>query len=282
MAGAQSVTNGGFENWAGTPTHPVGWTHTGVLINVAGDNVTKDSTAGNYVEGAASVKLMTDSLHAFGQAFLAEGGLYYGGGAFISTPQPHTEFYGIAFTGRPDSVKFAYKFSPVSGDSAEYNFVLSQWVGNSKQTLGTNSLMVIAATSGWVNYTGGVQYSSASIPDTLNLNFHTSVYNQHVGTTLWVDDLSLIYNGVSGVDGIKLYTEVSLSPNPAAAVLHVTGSGLTDEVATQIYDLTGRLVATPVLKNNAIDVSALPNGNYIITLSNKLAQQFKGRFVVMK
>lgn len=279
---AQNITNGGFENWTGNPAYPVGWADDQSVTGGLSDCVTQDTI--NYVEGHSSVKLKTDTLIVSGVgAFMDEGQIYYGGGVFVTSPQPNIIFHGTAFTSRPDSIQFSYKYSPVGGDTGTYNFDLTNWSSNAQQSITQDHMVLFSTNNNWVNVSHALHYSSNQNPDTLSLNFHTSYEVQQTkGTTLWVDAIKLVYNGTSAVDELHLSTTVSLYPNPASVIIKVASTENTDGMHTEIFDINGRAVLSSTLQNNNIDVSQLAKGEYLLLLNDKYGKQLQGRFSVLK
>jgi len=72
------------------------------------------------------------------------------------------------------------------------------------------------------------------------------------------------------------YTENSWTvyPNPVKDKLYIQTSTMIDDTALIIYDLTGRQMLHDKLSNNAVDVSLLPAGIYVMKIGNK-----SGKFV---
>jgi len=85
------------------------------------------------------------------------------------------------------------------------------------------------------------------------------------GTSSYCDTLSVI---ISSVQEVSINPQIELYPNPAKDQLHIQLSGF-DQIphSVQVYALSGQLVKSENLTSNTqntIDISALPNGLYIL------------------
>lgn len=67
----------------------------------------------------------------------------------------------------------------------------------------------------------------------------------------------------------------TIYPNPVKGELHINSLDAMDNISTEIYDLTGRLVFSEKLNEDTINVSALPSGIYILRIDNKSAKFVK-------
>ncbi len=68
-----------------------------------------------------------------------------------------------------------------------------------------------------------------------------------------------------GISEDETQAQLSIGPNPAVASVFVTGAAAGDPV--EIFDLTGRLVASAVVSPDGeavVEVSGLASGNYLI------------------
>jgi len=145
---------------------------------------------------------------------------------------------------------------------------------NGNETDNTNSFIFKMTTTGdyvWTNHVGGngtMQAGPVSLDSYSNLNvtgnYHhdaiigsfnlsTPSYNMYFAK-LHQNELSVIDFTYNGID---------LYPNPVKDILNVGGNSSLTYI---INDLTGRTVTVGTVNNNALDVSALPTGMYILNI----------------
>ena len=188
--------------------------------------------------------------------------------------------YGVPFTARPDSFKYAYKCAPAGSDSGIVNFNL-KGAGN---YIATYTFYPQSTSGNWVYVSSPVSYTNSNAIDTIEIGFRSSAQvggsDPEFGSAMWVDDVKLVYN-ISGIGELNTSTEVSLSPNPASVQLRIWNTENTAAYKARVYDLNGRLLLTAVPENNQLNVSDLPNGTYVLHLTNT-TQQLRGRFIVVK
>ncbi|HXC06312.1 MAG TPA: T9SS type A sorting domain-containing protein, partial [Bacteroidia bacterium] len=104
-----------------------------------------------------------------------------------------------------------------------------------------------------------------------------------VGSTIWVDDLSIVINPTSGIMEHSL-PEISLYPNPASDLLFIHNPS-NARVLFSLYDVTGRKISEEKLNgvNNNLSLSDVPEGMYIYSLSDEHNAVVKtGKLVVRK
>jgi hypothetical protein len=71
------------------------------------------------------------------------------------------------------------------------------------------------------------------------------------------------------------YTQINLYPNPAKEEITIDNDNvLTDNAIVEIYDLTGKMIKSTLLKTKSINVSNLPAGVYIIKTGG-----YRGKFI---
>lgn len=72
----------------------------------------------------------------------------------------------------------------------------------------------------------------------------------------------------------------NLFPNPAADVLHFDfNTAVSTITKADIYSLDGKLVLSPEVKNQLVNVHALASGTYVITLKNDDGKTFTQKFI---
>jgi endonuclease/exonuclease/phosphatase family metal-dependent hydrolase len=76
------------------------------------------------------------------------------------------------------------------------------------------------------------------------------------------------------VPTVKANDTWAIYPNPVNDVLNVSISGIMNDGSVQVYDITGRQVFAGKLSGNALNVSNLPSGMYILKMEGK-----SGKFI---
>jgi uncharacterized repeat protein (TIGR01451 family) len=80
-----------------------------------------------------------------------------------------------------------------------------------------------------------------------------------------------IFKAIVGINENKLDALLSIYPNPAANTITVNTKQLENNFTIHIYDITGRLVKSEkenATKETAIDISAIENGIYFLTVTD--------------
>ncbi|MGK4568555.1 ASPIC/UnbV domain-containing protein [Flavobacterium sp. 3HN19-14] len=95
-----------------------------------------------------------------------------------------------------------------------------------------------------------------------------------------------INNRMSVTEGTTLGTEnvdsntFSVYPNPVADQLNIkVGNAMSTSESVQIFDLSGRLVASPAISNNAISVKNLSTGTYILLIKATDGKKYTRKFL---
>ena len=78
----------------------------------------------------------------------------------------------------------------------------------------------------------------------------------------------------ANVPTVKANDTWAIYPNPVKDALNVSVSGVVNDSAVQVYDITGRQVLAVKLSGNALNVSNLPSGIYILKMEGK-----SGKFI---
>jgi hypothetical protein len=273
-ASAQQVPNGGFESWNDS-INPVDWS---TIASAYGSPYTsfarKDTSAGNYVQGTASLRLFSDSVPGQG-VIVSEAGL----GA--NSTANNLTFYSFPYTKRPDTLFFYIKYTPGAGavvDTASLQFDLKQ--ANDSSLFGGVGFVPLTNTVGrweevYIPLTGSYLPSNTNAPDSLTLIFasgNLATFPNVYGSTLWIDsvhfDASVNVTGINQVNGPVL--GVNAFPNPATDHINITIQA--DEVGSQIqlFDMEGRMVYTGILGStvSAIDTKSMPVGVYTIRVNS--------------
>ena len=273
-----------FETWsgAGASTEPSGWISENELTVVGNpQSAFKETTAANVHGGAASMKLvcvtMTNPIAGLPNPI------------GLAAPGKLTGFkpkFGMPYTGRPASVDFWYKYTPVSGDFTEFLVIL--WNSTTQDTLGSGYWTTGTAANNYTSQVVTITYNpaySAELPDSMALTFSSSkLFNPDysfcsncgkAGSTLWVDDVT--FSGWNGINEHPASNNIVAFPNPAND--HITIIADVAEATTAVaYDATGRMISSVALnqvltgitrKEGTISTSNLSSGLYVYSITDK-------------
>lgn len=274
-ASAQSVTNGGFENW--TSGEPDGWSTINSTVSLLGSANTTQETSDVHAGSSAAKLESINILVANAPAIVAIAQI----NVDIAT-QSVSVAPGAAFTARPDSVAGFYKYTNAGGDAFGVVAVLTKWntTAGARDTIGSASFTDGSTVTSYTRFAAEFTYTSTDIPDSLTLvisssaNFTAAV----AGSIALVDDISFVGSGGSvsiseaiAAEGVKVF------PNPASDVVTLTNLTVGDNL--RLLDVTGKLVLNRNVQNTTetIDVSSFRQGVYVIQ-----GKGFSKRLVVAK
>ncbi|MDX1651149.1 MAG: PCMD domain-containing protein [Brumimicrobium sp.] len=245
----QQFENGTFENWenVGSATEePTDWSSlktADALASTAPKVISRDAGRnGGYcpklevkeVFGIKANGIMTcGRVHA---DFNPENGYVF---TDSNDPQWHTPF-----TSRPDSIVGWYKYSPQNGDKGKIEVVLHVSQGNLPYN-GTFGNMVgrakfefTSAQANWTRFSKAFDYFNTQDPAYLLavVTSGDSTVSQ-TGSTLWIDDISLIYN-TSGVNTEEDSREIAV--NGSNGFLYFDTDDTT--ISYSVYDVSGKII----------------------------------------
>jgi hypothetical protein len=279
IASAQTLDNGGFENWAADGANcqsPVGWgTLNGSTSILAICTATEETVAVHG--GASALKLTTKQIpFPFNQT---APGICTNGTVNTSTEAIDG---GDPFTERPVAFTGWYQAAPLNGDQYSFEAALTKWNGSTRDTLGTASFTGTATVSTYTQFTATITYTSSATPDTLVVVLlPSSPVAPVVNSYVIFDDLGYTTNSV-GIAGVDAKDHISVYPNPVSDNLNVNMAGI-QGAKVSIFDITGKKVAQHNLteKLNSINVASLANGMYVYQVSNNAKETLKtGKFIV--
>ncbi|KAA3632876.1 MAG: T9SS C-terminal target domain-containing protein [Bacteroidetes bacterium] len=90
--------------------------------------------------------------------------------------------------------------------------------------------------------------------------------------------LKVTINEINAVESIS-FPVVTISPNPASDFISIEKQG---EFAVEISDLTGKIVLERKAVGNKINISNLPDGEYVLSIVEKGRTMAVGKFVVVR
>ena len=290
ITSAQTVPNGGFEDWTANTTGtyayelPDQWktTDSASLALTSGlfHSAVKESSLTHG--GSYSLKLIGWAT-IFGNA----PGAASNGDIDITTL---SIIKGSADTVRHQKLNGFYIFSPVGGDTCHIIATLVKWNNstNMRDTIATGAFSTNDATgtTAFSPFSVNFNYSNwTDNPDTMVVLILTSRLNVpsgNPGTSLYVDDLS--FTGVVGIDEIASnINSVKLFPSPASSTMTIrVDLKQAQNLQYTIYDIAGKHVFSDVLEpyETRVDVSKFPPGNYSLHLKDGTKTAYSTSFII--
>lgn len=258
------IPNNGFEDWSNPSgasyQNPTGWgtsNEVGAQLPSPFVNVTKETT--DVGAGASSIKLETVNIIITNVAGVALTG--------VINYQTTLNFSGgFPYTSRPGSLTGKMKYLPAAATDSSFIYaVLFKWnsAQNKRDTIAIATLITGAANN-WTNFGAALNYSLPDNPDSALILISSSKgFLGSAGSKLWVDDLAFQYS--AGTEDIY-NNNITVFPNPAQNVLYLNAiPGQYRQAA--IYNYAGMLIMNHTVQGNALDISALPNGTYILSVN---------------
>ncbi len=181
---AQQIDNSGFENWENN-IEAEGWT---CSINYQGIDISTAEKSNDAHSGQFAAKLRNKS---FITGDIVPGVIQLGQ---LDIEQMYP-VGGIPFTHKPTAFEVYLKYDQQANDSIVIFCYLSKYDSVANQTieLGGAYFTYDNPVEEYTSFVIPVYYIEEGIPDTINIGFAASNFQPHVGSTLWVDDLTLLY-----------------------------------------------------------------------------------------
>jgi hypothetical protein len=272
-AEAQNIPNAGFENWSGFGYEdPNSWGTLNALgILGVPVSVTK-STSSHSGAFSAKVETILADLEMSGTPEPFPGILFIGSLNVLS----QSAVFGTPFTAKPDSLVGWIKYSPVNDDACGVVVQLSKWdaVNMTQEFIGFGIYSSSSPSSSFYRFSVPIDYESQSTPDTLQVTVVSSAEEGQgqVGSAVWIDDLSLIYNtsSIGELNG----SSFEVFPNPVSDELSIS-SKTVDKM--EVYSATGILIDHIRLDSGLIyiyDTKKLANGLYLVKNSKGELKRF--------
>jgi hypothetical protein len=280
-----SVPNLDFESWVlSTSTRYEDPTPTAIW---ATPNYAMDLILGN-----PSTSIVQKSTSSHGGSFAAlmksrtivgsfVGATLFTGSLDITVPFSPVPKLGIAFAGRPISMKGWYKYAPVNNDSSSIYLKLTKWnsTTNTRDVVGFIEKRDYTSVANYTPFDMPIVYSSTAIPDSVTIVFSASAGAEQnkgeVGSSLWIDDVLLNYSPTSMAPTRFTNNSINIYPNPCIDLLNIQCDFEID--AYSIYSVTGKLIQSNKMNihQENISIQALPHANYLIHFINS-QHQFVG------
>lgn len=301
-----TITNNGFENWdnaGNSNAEPTSWNSNktaGGLPAMGPQTCFKETST--IHTGAACVRVET-LLAPIGNQKV-NGNVTTG---VVKAPSISNKLEGyleasgsnkMAFTGRPDSLIGYYQYTQGdASETAKVRAILHSGdyydpevpVNSNHSDLSANKIgdalfiSPAANQTTWQRFSVPFTYTSSNTPAFIMINI-TSSANQNTnvsGSKLWVDDIDVIYNNVTGLNEVQKSSFIVYNYE---RTVYVDFSQKNDKDAVMnLYDLTGKLILSQSLeskKKNAIQLPSTINAGIYMYQINGSSSQKTGKLIV--
>jgi len=270
-AEAQNIPNAGFESWTAGFGYddPNSWgTLNAASILGLPISVTKstDRHGGSF---SAKVETMS-TIDSTGQEAPSPGFMFIGSVNIFQG----TGVMGTSFTARPDSLVGWVKCNSVNGDTSGVVLQLTKWdaIAMTQEEIGFGVYITTSSNSSFYRFSVPIEYVSENTPDTMSVFVLSSLGDGQIGSAIWVDDLSLIYNtsSIGELNGPSF----GVFPNPVNDELSIS-SITVDKM--EVYSATGILIDHIAIDAGLIytyDTKKLANGLYLVKNSKGELKRF--------
>lgn len=176
----------------------------------------------------------------------------------------------FAITGHPNQLCGYYKCSPLNNDTIQIGIMLFDngvWVAGA-ELITTNTV------SNWTSFCIPISnYTNADSATITVAAFYNDTtcgmpYGPHGNSVLYVDNLSFDNLITSTTELHNYNSNISIYPNPASDNIFLNfDKMIVDDITVSIYNTTGTLIKTEILKRNQnqMEINDLNNGIYIIS-----------------
>jgi len=270
-AKAQNIPNAGFESWTAGFGYddPNSWGTYNVLNIISYPISVTKSTERHGGAFSAKVETMSTIDISTGQETPFPGIMFIGS---VNFPQSFVR--ATPFTAKPDSLVGWVKCTSINGNNSGIILQLTKWdaTSMSQDTIGFGGYITTSSSSTFYRFSVPIEYSSENTPDSLSVIVISSLGAGQIGSAIWVDDLSLIYNtsSIGELNG----TSFDVYPNPVNDELSIS-SKTVDKM--EVYSATGILIDHIVIDSGLIynyDTKKLANGLYLVKNSKGELKRF--------
>ena len=278
--------NPGFESWThtsaitGSYDTPDNWNTANPKTAITGVLSCFKSTS--FHSGSFAIQLITKQIPSpFNQ--LVPG--IATTGTIDQTTQSITG--GIAYTLKPDSITGWYKYTPQGGENGFVSFYLFGSAANNTDTIAKATFSTPKATvATYTRFAAALTYTTTTTPVANSMWLLGSSNNDgltsSIGSTLYVDDLALVFNPNTGVAEQNM-PELTVGPNPAIGHFEINNP-LNRQAIFVLYDAMGRKVAEEKTEGTTtfVNVNTLPNGLYTYSIIDENNIAVKGGKLIIK
>jgi hypothetical protein len=259
------LINGGFETWVdkGDYQEPQYWYTLNSLVAFGYTQGTISTTDAH--SGVNAVKLISQA-----SQFQDIPGLLASGPVLNSSGDVDFSQVKFAFSSRPKSLVFYYKYAPADGDSCNFYMALTKWNASTQQTdtIGEASFQKGDSIFNYTRVEVEIDYYASAQPDSAFMIITSSVdgFNPLAGSVLFIDDLAITYN--TGIYDTYLTDVATAYPNPVKDVLHFTTKSK-GGLKARLITLSGieMLNVTTQESESEIDLSGFSKGMYLVEIT---------------
>lgn len=270
----QQIENGNFENWENQGTaeeEPVNWSSLKTADALAGTapSVLSNDTGRN---GGNCARLIVKEVFGIKANGIMTNGRVHAdfipSNGYVFTDPNDTQWH-TSFSSRPDSVVGWYKYEPQNGDKGKIEIVLHVNQG-SLPFNGTENNMIARAKfeftsqqTTWKRFSKAFNYYNQQTSEYILTTIASGDSTiSETGSTLWIDDISLVYN----TSNVEEHKDEITSVNASEGYLHFKSSKNLSKQRYIVQSLTGRIIQSGFCEEN-ISFSK-PSGIYIIHIMN--------------
>lgn len=268
----QQIQNGGFENWTTTQSaEPNNWASNNFMAGMGGSPFVTQSTTAH--SGSYAVQMVTASaFNPMSQHTDTVPGFIFTG---MAPTGPGTfPVNGIALSQHADSLIAWYKYAPAGADSFMIMVATTKWNGTGRDTT-SKTMFKGGASANFVKLSLPLHYTMMTPSDSIYIEIASSNHRGgKIGSTLIVDDVSLVFGTTSINEKYMEKSTFALAPNPASTNISIIGAVVG---AVEIIDAFGQMVQYINTKNNSninIDISNFCNGIYTLKSDNGMIRKF--------
>jgi len=287
-AGAQTIPNGGFENWTSFTgfDRPDNWsTPDSILTALSTGQHTCDKVTPGTGGSTAAAKITSVTVPLVGvvPGALASGKIGLSG-TTISISS------GFPVSSRPEKLTGQWMYTPSGTDQGSVTVLLTKWntALSKKDTISLTAYNLVGTVAAWTGFNIPLTYLHGDVPDTgLVILLSGKASGGTAGSTASFDDLAFtgsVPNGVTNVNSNK--SEISIFPNPAANYANVAYQSPTSgSVTISVINLSGAVVAEMEYKKVRganefpIQVSKMAAGMYYVRIADDQGTAVRKLFV---
>ncbi len=278
MNAQTTIPNSSFENWInGNPEY---WdTSNKNILGTIFHGVLEDTNSPQHGNAAARVSTTIKVVGTY--PVILPGILTLGEIQIDIINQTGNINAGIPFNGRPFELKGYYKYNPSAGDSCFLGIAFTKWDGNQNDTIAEELFFQSSKVQNWTEFIIPIDYNSTDNPDSMNIMIASSDITNFLavlGSTLWIDNLSLDYGGVSVID-LAMNKYFSVYPDESRENLIISlNFEETKMTNISLFSIEGkelyRTTKSIEKSKESINVVSLPTGIYVVDVRTNDGKRF--------
>jgi len=189
---------------------------------------------------------------------------------------------------RPDQLSFYFKYQPVNGDTARVSALLfnypdtvftNQWEIDWFEVIDTVAfvqVLLVGSTAQYTQHVVNFEYFSSEVPSYCHVDFFSNHHggefyggqHAHPGTTLWIDDVELIYLPTSSEYQLST-PDIRIFPNPVVSHFQMDVPDKTQIQSVVVFDNYGREMRTLNPQDRFHPMNNLAPGIYFVRIETE-------------